>query len=80
MSEPVVFIVDDHPGVRDSIAELLSSVGLRHATFESAQQYERSLRLPLGPEWTTKKSYQDATKPRVLMRQGVIRPMERPLV
>ena len=39
MSEPVVFIVDDHPGVRDSITELLSSVGLRHATFESAQQF-----------------------------------------
>ena len=39
MPEPVVFIVDDHPGVRDSISELLSSVGLRHATFESAQQF-----------------------------------------
>ena len=38
MPEPVVFIVDDHPGVRDSISELLSSVGLRHVTFESALQ------------------------------------------
>ncbi|KEF57596.1 uncharacterized protein A1O9_05514 [Exophiala aquamarina CBS 119918] len=48
--------------------------------FESRQQYERSLRLPLGPEWTTKSTFQDATKPRVLMKQGVIRPMARPLV
>lgn len=47
--------------------------------FESRQQYERSLRLPLGPEWTTKSTFQDATKPRVLMKQGVIRPMSRPV-
>lgn len=48
--------------------------------FESRQQYERSLRLPLGPEWTTKSTFQDATKPRVLVKQGIIRPMARPLV
>ncbi|KAL2433675.1 hypothetical protein ABEF95_008555 [Exophiala dermatitidis] len=48
--------------------------------FETRQQYERSLRLPLGPEWTTKSTFQDATKPRVLMKQGIIRPMGRPLV
>ena len=47
--------------------------------FESRQQYERSLRLPLGPEWTTKTTFQDATKPRVLLKQGVIRPIERPI-
>jgi two-component system response regulator DctR len=34
-----VFIVDDHAGVRDSIAELVASVGFRHAVFESAQQF-----------------------------------------
>ena len=39
MGEPTVFIVDDHAGVRDSIAELVDSVGLRHATFASAQQF-----------------------------------------
>lgn len=48
--------------------------------FETRQQYERSLRLPLGPEWTTKSTFQDGTKPRVLMKQGIIRPMRRPLV
>jgi two-component system response regulator DctR len=39
MPEPIVFIVDDHAGVRDSIGELVASVGLRHSTFESAQQF-----------------------------------------
>lgn len=47
--------------------------------FESRQQYERSLRLPLGPEWTTRSTFQDATKPRVLVKQGVIKPMTKPL-
>lgn len=48
--------------------------------FESRQQYERSLRLPIGPEWTTKTTFQDATKPRVLVKQGIIQPMARPMV
>jgi FixJ family two-component response regulator len=39
MSEPTVFIVDDDEAVLDSIAELVSSVGLRAATFRSAQQF-----------------------------------------
>lgn len=39
MPASIVFIVDDNAGVRDSIAELVSSVGLSHATFESAQQF-----------------------------------------
>ena len=47
--------------------------------FESRQQYERSLRLPIGPEWTTKSTFQDATKPRVLVKQGIIRPIARPI-
>ncbi|ODA82383.1 hypothetical protein RJ55_00890 [Drechmeria coniospora] len=46
--------------------------------FESRQQYERSLRLPVGPEWMTKESFQDGTKPRVLMKQGIIAPISRP--
>ncbi|TEA21130.1 Uncharacterized protein C8034_v002526 [Colletotrichum sidae] len=46
--------------------------------FESKAQYERSLRLPLGPEWVTKESFQEATKPRILKKQGIIAPMSRP--
>lgn len=48
--------------------------------FESRAQYERSLRLPLGKEWNTKESFQKATKPRVMVKQGIIAPMRKPLV
>ncbi|KAI4156902.1 MAG: hypothetical protein L6R39_000915 [Caloplaca ligustica] len=48
--------------------------------FETRQQYERSLRLPVGPEWTTKETFQAATKPRVLMKQGIITPMTKPII
>ena len=48
--------------------------------FETRAQYERSLRLPVGPEWTTKETFQGMTKPRVLMKQGVIAPMVKPIL
>ena len=48
--------------------------------FETRQQYERSLRLPIGPEWSTKETFQIATKPRVMIKQGVIKPMQKPMV
>ncbi|KAL4989565.1 small-subunit processome [Aspergillus falconensis] len=48
--------------------------------FESKQQYERSLRVPIGPEWSTKETFQSSTKPRVMIKQGVIKPMEKPMV
>ncbi|KAI9747397.1 MAG: hypothetical protein M1815_004249 [Lichina confinis] len=48
--------------------------------FETREQYERSLRLPVGPEWTTKQTFQAATKPRVLLKQGVIAPLQNPFV
>ncbi|KAL2264773.1 hypothetical protein VTJ83DRAFT_7283 [Remersonia thermophila] len=47
--------------------------------FESQHQYERSLRLPMGPEWSTKETFQDATKPRVILKQGIIAPMSKPM-
>lgn len=48
--------------------------------FESKTQYERSLRLPIGPEFTTKTTFQDMTKPRVIIKGGVIAPLRRPLM
>lgn len=39
MVESTVFIVDDDSGVRNSIRELLTSVGLAVETFESAQSF-----------------------------------------
>jgi U3 small nucleolar RNA-associated protein 14 len=47
--------------------------------FESQHQYERSLRLPVGPEWSTKETFQDNTKPRVIIKQGLIAPMSKPM-
>ncbi|KAI8631084.1 Utp14 protein-domain-containing protein [Xylariaceae sp. FL1651] len=46
--------------------------------YESRTQYERSLRLPIGPEFLTKESFQEATKPRVLIKQGIIAPISKP--
>ncbi|KAI1758074.1 Utp14 protein-domain-containing protein [Xylaria castorea] len=46
--------------------------------YESRTQYERSLRLPIGPEFLTKQSFQDATKPRVIIKQGIIAPISKP--
>ena len=48
--------------------------------YETKAQYERALRVPVGPEWTTKEVFQQATKPRLLVKQGVIAAMERPMV
>jgi U3 small nucleolar RNA-associated protein 14 len=48
--------------------------------YESRAQYERALRVPVGPEWVTKETFQGATKPRVLLKQGVIGAMQRPVV
>ncbi|KAH8668108.1 Utp14 protein-domain-containing protein [Tricladium varicosporioides] len=48
--------------------------------FETRQQYERSLRVPVGPEWTTKETHQESTKPRILLKQGIIAPMAKPLM
>jgi FixJ family two-component response regulator len=39
LPDPTVFIVDDDEAVLDSIAELMSSVGLHAATFRSARQF-----------------------------------------
>ncbi|KAJ5278878.1 hypothetical protein N7478_004250 [Penicillium angulare] len=48
--------------------------------FESKAQYERSLRMPLGPEWSTKETYQSGTKPRVIVKKGIIKPMDKPMI
>jgi len=42
VTEPTVFIVDDDEAVLDSIAELVTSVGFRAATYRSAQQFRDS--------------------------------------
>ncbi|PIA94833.1 U3 small nucleolar RNA-associated protein 14 [Cercospora beticola] len=39
--------------------------------FETREQYERSRRLPVGPEWTTKEVHQKMVRPRVVVKKGV---------
>lgn len=46
--------------------------------FENKAQYERALRLPVGPEWVTKETFQEGTKPRIMIKQGIIAPMAKP--
>ncbi|AET41440.1 Utp14p Ecym_8152 [Eremothecium cymbalariae DBVPG len=47
--------------------------------FESREQYERSLRMPLGQEWTPRTLHQKMIKPRILTKPSqVIHPLEAP--
>lgn len=47
--------------------------------FETREQYERSLRMPIGQEWTSRGTHQKLTKPRVLVKQGeVVDPIKAP--
>ncbi|KAG7663068.1 uncharacterized protein J8A68_003411 [[Candida] subhashii] len=47
--------------------------------FESREQYERSLRMPVGQEWTSRETHQRLTMPRVITKQGtVIDPLKAP--
>ncbi|KAL6449718.1 UTP14 U3 small nucleolar RNA-associated protein 14 [Candida maltosa Xu316] len=47
--------------------------------FETKEQYERSLRMPLGQQWTSKETHQKLTMPRVITKQGkVIDPLKAP--
>jgi FixJ family two-component response regulator len=38
-TDPIVFVVDDDPSMRDALASLIESVGLRTKTFASAQEF-----------------------------------------
>lgn len=40
--------------------------------FESKEQYERALRMPVGEEWAPRNTFQKSTKPRVSVKQGVV--------
>src|SRR5919197_3769235 len=37
--DPVIFVVDDDPSIRDALTSLIRSVGLRVETFESARAF-----------------------------------------
>lgn len=47
--------------------------------FETREQYERSLRMPIGQEWSTSAAHQKLIKPRVIVKPGlVIDPIKAP--
>ncbi|KAK5703648.1 hypothetical protein LTR17_021924 [Elasticomyces elasticus] len=49
--------------------------------FGRKEEYEGSLRVPVGPEWSTKEVFQRGTRPRVVVRPGgVVGAMERPMM
>lgn len=49
--------------------------------YTTREEYERSMRMPVGGEWNTKVTLQNNVKPRVLVKPGrVIAPVEKPLV
>lgn len=40
--------------------------------FENREQYERSLRMPIGQEWTSRETHQRLTMPKVVVKSGVV--------
>ncbi|KAK9367557.1 small-subunit processome [Lipomyces kononenkoae] len=40
--------------------------------YETREQYERSLRIPIGKEWSTQSTVQRLTKPKVIVKPGVV--------
>ncbi|KAK6330140.1 hypothetical protein TWF730_004640 [Orbilia blumenaviensis] len=40
--------------------------------FETSDQYERSLRFPIGQEWSTKQTHQTLTAPKVIVKGGTV--------
>eukprot|EP00759_Apiculatamorpha_spiralis_P037327 PhF_6_TR37206/c1_g1_i1/m.54840/K14567/UTP14; U3 small nucleolar RNA-associated protein 14 len=45
--------------------------------YESAEQYDRATRMPLGPEWNTSTMVEQATRPKVTLRKGfIIEPLD----
>jgi U3 small nucleolar RNA-associated protein 14 len=70
-------VIINHSRQKPSVKYMASQIPF---PFENREQYERSLRVPKGKEWVTKKTHQDGTKPRVIVKQGIIKPLRKPLV
>lgn len=43
---PTVFVIDDDPGVRNTLSDLISSIGLKARTFASAREFLQEKRPP----------------------------------
>ncbi|KAF2400692.1 Utp14-domain-containing protein [Trichodelitschia bisporula] len=71
-------VIISHKRVKKNSGYLASTLPF---PFTNRAEYERSIRMPIGPDWNVKETFQANTKPRVLVKPGaVITPMEKPLV
>lgn len=71
-------VVINEKRVKKNAKYMASALPFPH---QSKQVYESTLRRPLGPEFNTKEVFQDSTKPRVMVKPGVvIKPLAKPLV
>ena len=47
--------------------------------YENKEQYEKSLQIPLGPEWSSSNTYSKAIKPRAIVKKSqIIDPLKKP--
>ena len=71
----------DRKGKKYLASQLPHQFAKEDAGWGGKELYERSLRVPVGPEWTTKEVFQRNTRPRVVVGRGrVVEAMERPMV
>lgn len=71
-------VIINHKRLKKSVGYLASTLPF---PFQTKAEYERSIRMPIGQEWNVKETYQDNTKPRVLVKSGrIIAPMEKPMI
>jgi U3 small nucleolar RNA-associated protein 14 len=71
-------VIINHKRVRKNVDYLASTLPF---PYNSRAEYERSIRMPIGTEWNVKQTYQENTKPRVLVKPGaIVAPMGKPLV
>lgn len=68
-SETTLRVLPLHPAVSPQVSEL-------PFPFEKHQQFEQSIRTPVGPTWNTQRAFQKLTAPRVITRAGhIIQPL-----
>jgi U3 small nucleolar RNA-associated protein 14 len=71
-------VIINQKRVRKNVDYLASTLPF---PFTNRAVYEKSIRMPIGTEWNVKRTYQENTKPRVLVKPGtIVTPMEKPIV
>lgn len=69
-------IINENPLTKDQLNLFADKLPF---PFENRAQYDRSLRIPIGQEWTSRTSFQKLSKPRVLVKPNlIIEPLRAP--